>query len=388
MKSTLRRLTQTLLLLAVGVALYFVLPVASQLTENVATVSAPLQPLAVVEVEGAQAPDTAGNIVLQNCLAAIERRTSISADVIQSATIAGQRMATSGGYLQQGRADRRQYSLLLQGRIGPTTTRLWQVCTGRWLWTDLAWDGTGGAGKDAGRRTVKGIDLGLVREKLKRDGYSGEDLSPGQARAEMIHPELWSGMGGLPMLVGALNENFNFGTPRQMSLRNKRVYATVGHWKPDRLAKLLRKPTSEEESHADKEESQTATAELQLPDRMPHHVLVAIGADDLFPHLIEYRSGSDSLSVANLQEDALFRESQTPLMKLDFMQVRFNTPIPPDRFVYNPPEGGNWHDATDKRVTQIQRRLRVKQMANRSTRSLGQGSTNGPPTGRATSYSR
>lgn len=373
MKSTLRRLTQTLLLLAVGVGLYVAMPIARRFSESFTAAPAPEGPLATVDVEGAASAGTAGNIVLQNCLVALERRQSIAADVIQSGTIAGERMTTSGGYLQQGRAEDRQFSLLLQGRIGPSTARLWQVCTGRWLWTDLAWDSTAGAqqgdSQGASRRSVQRIDLGEVRRKLTSRKQTSDDLSPGQARAELIHPELWSGMGGLPMLVGALNENFNFGTPRQMSLRNMRVYATIGTWKPQRLAALLGESAARESEDGEADPTQpNPNNRVELPDRIPHHVLVAIGADDLFPHLIEYRSNRDSLSAGGVPEDGRFRESDAPLMKLDFMQLRFNEPIPADRFVYNPPEGENWQDTTDRRLAQIAGRMRAKQLATRPPR--------------------
>ncbi len=368
MKTSLRRLTSAVLLVALGAALYLAMPLLqrwSQATPSTETGTLVDSPLAQIQVEGVDDRplnrDRAGNVVMANCLVALERRSTITANLVQSGRVAGQIVETSGAYRQSGLGDRRKFSFVLQGRIGGATTRVWQVCNGRYLWTDTAWDAT----SSPGRRQLKRIDLADVRERVRSRSGPQHDLTPGSAAPEAINPHQWVTLGGLPMLVGALAEKFDFGTPRQMSLRNEPVYAMIGRWKPAQRDALL-SPPQDDQAKADPKEGA-----LALPERMPHHVLVAIGARDLFPHLIEYRSVTDPLSTASIVEDARFRQSASPLLKMDFLKPRFNVPVDPQHFVYQKPEGIDFSDQTEQRIAMLEARASAGKLSRRSGTTSG-----------------
>ncbi|MEM6329645.1 MAG: hypothetical protein AAF790_05285 [Planctomycetota bacterium] len=374
MKSSLRRLTPALLLVGLGVGVWLGLPAMRRLASGPGPAEATLvdSPLAQIQVEGATpttvnaaaaapntaspntaARDTGGNVVAAHCLAAVERYASIRADVVQSGYAAGQPVETAGMYLQADRGSRTRFSLELRGRIGGAAARIWQVSDSRFLWTDVAWmsqDGT------PGRQSVHRVDLRKVRLRAARDAQPGVEPSPGAATAEHTGAGPWPLAGGLPMLVGSLVERFDFGTPRHMNLRNEPVYAMIGVWKPA-AHELLREGPDD------------ADAGLE---RLPHHVLIAVGMRDHFPHRIEYRSREDLLSAAALPDDARFRDSRAPLLKLDFLKPRFNQPAPEGVFAYKEPEGVPFADITGRRLALLAERTEPPQSP---TRSAARGAT-------------
>lgn len=360
MKTSLRRLTKASLLVTAGATLYLAIPIAERwMAGEPAEATGDLvdSPLAQIQVEGAEPPrsgrDARGNLVVAQCLLALERRQAISADIVQSGRMAGQVVETSGHYLQKGRGDARQFSLLLQGRIGGSSARVWQVSDGRIHWTDIAWN----ADRSPDRRQVKRIDLRKVRREL----YPGADdefrPAPGDAAINSASAAAWFELGGLPMLVGSLAEKFDFGAPRQMYLRNAPVYTMIGHWKPAQRQALLTSVANDNAKEA--KDAQQPPEAKRLPERMPDHVLIAVGMKDLFPHLIEYRGPSDPLSARGLAEDNRFRQSTGPMFKLDFLRPRFDDELEgaiSDRhFAYELPEGVPCKDVTSQRIALIDR---------------------------------
>ena len=351
MKSSLRKLTNGLLLVALGAAIYVAVPVVQRMTQKPAPDQLVATPLAQLEVEGAEEAggrENSGNIVMENCQIALERRGSIAVDVVQSGIVAGQAVETSGQYLQQGRGNNRHFSLVLQGRIGAASSRVWQVSDGRYIWTDVAWDGN----ESASRRAIKQVSLLKIRHELA-DRAAEEELAPGAAQARVAAEGGWATLGGLPMLVSSLRTNFDFGAPRQMQLRNEAVYAMIGRWKPDRLQTLLTTKDEQDSKSAD-HEVRGGEKPKKLPPRMPDHVLIAIGRD-LFPRLIEYRSGQDVPSAPRLADDARFQASYEPLLKMDFLNPRYEQRIDEGQFVYREPDGVEVRDTTDARLAVLER---------------------------------
>ncbi|MEM9184967.1 MAG: hypothetical protein AAGB00_00555 [Planctomycetota bacterium] len=364
MKTSLRRLTNAVVLVAAGAGAYFAWPTLELLLRGGAReraldklVEAPLNQ---VEVPGVVDPalgpvsvSAAGNALLAHCQVALERLASIRVDVLQTGTIKDQRVQTSGDYLQQGSGDDRRFRLWLKGRVGSSTCRVWQVCDGRFVFTDLAWDGaqsTAAGAASPGRQVLTRVDLARVRERFRRGERRGSP-APGSAAADLVRPGYWAGQGGLPMLVGALADNFDFGAPRQMYLRNEPVYAMIGRWKAARKRKLLTPPPGADAADPGKPRDPVAA-----PPRMPHHVLIAVGARDSFPHLIEYRGHADPLSAGALADDVRFVESAAPLLRVDLLAPRFGEPIAAEMFVYREPEGVDFYEATDERLRLVDSR--------------------------------
>lgn len=334
MKSTLRKLTNGLLLVGMGFAVYYAGPVAHALLSGDRE-SKPL-PTAPALANGPAGVE--GNAYLQQALAALERRESVVAKASQTGVIEGRTVESTGDYWQLGQGRDRQFQLKLQGLVTDDPVRLLQVSNGKFLWTDLRW----GEASDVQLRQIWRVDLRRLRKDLS-DPQS-DQVRPGEASADNLDAGLWASLGGLPMLLESLDANFRFERPRQMLLRKTPVYAMVGFWREDQRETLLQ---------------DSDTADTGLPSRLPHHVLVAIGASDLFPYRVEYRGADDPLSAAGLTADKRYGESGRPLLRLDLVQPRYDVSIPDEAFAYTLPEGVDWMDRTTERLEMLRRRREV-----------------------------
>lgn len=354
MKNKLPSFTKAITLIVLGAALYYLVPVTLRMLRETPPPTALGPPLEEVTVEGAT-PDNAGDYLLTKCLIALERRNSVKAQIVQTGSVAGQTMESIGEYQHRGRGASRQFRLLLQGRIGSSAARYWQVSDGRFLWTDLSWDGPGqAASQSPARQNVSRIDLRRLRSEMSPRDTNLTGVQPGQAAAANIDLGLSAGLGGLPMLLESLQTTFHFGQPRQMSLRGQPVHAMIGRLKTELRDELVPKPAAD-------------GPRSPLPDRVPRHVLLAVGAKDLFPYLIEYRSGSDPLTARGLTDDVRLRESRQPLMRIEYRDLRFEVELADADFQYPDRDADGWHDATAERLAMLRRRREVKMAAAQAT---------------------
>lgn len=355
-------------LVLTGVALFYVGRTAWRIATPAPNNLQPLAtPLAKAPVENAPA-GARGELVLTNCMVALERYRSIEAEVTLAGSVETHLIESTGSYRQQGRGDSLMFSMLLQGHVGPTTTRLWQVSDGRFLWTDLAW----GAPQAVKRRDVRRINLSKIRREFANVQPQQGGLVPVEPTAASLQPDLTTGFGGLPMLIDSLKANFYFSEPRQMSLRGEPVYAMIGHWRAERQRDLLEEEKPDSEPSEQEAQSPAEMAKVpDLPLRMPHHVMVAVGARDWFPYLLEYRSQSDPLSAAHLTEDQRFYESRQPLLKMSFTHPRFDTPIASAQFDYPAKQAEGWHDSTAQRLALIKSRQELKIARQQASMSSG-----------------
>ncbi|WP_146402120.1 hypothetical protein [Pseudobythopirellula maris] len=274
----------------------------------------------------------AGNVVLGRALYALEQWPSLATNVSQVGWIDGQHVETSGSYLQKGSGDRRRFAWLLQGRIAGSAVRLLRVSDGRLLYTDLMWaddDPTDGV---PGDRSISSVDLRRLRQLNDSEDPSPNEPAPGMASASLIDPQKWARFGGAPMLLEALRESFRFSEARLMQLRGRQVYAMIGRWDTPRSDELFG----------------SEGAPTSLPSRAPHHALVVLDGESLFPVRVEYRGVGDSLSRAGLSDDDRLRDSQRPLLRIDFEPPRVGVELDDSQFVYQRPDGYSFRDDTDR----------------------------------------
>ncbi|MEM6656048.1 MAG: hypothetical protein AAF596_09615, partial [Planctomycetota bacterium] len=289
-----------------------------------------------------------------------ERRVSVEAELVQSGYVLGHPVELAGVYRQKGRADNRRFATLLRGRVADQQVRLWQVSNGVHLYTDVTWGVASGDESTPGRRDVTQIDLREVRQALaptRDSGWSNIDgringaIGQGEAIASDVNPALSAAFGGLPMLIESLGANFHFIAPRKMRLHNEPVFVTVGYWRPASIGAL------------------TAPDDTPTVGRLPHHVLLALGARDLFPYLIEYRGTDDPLAAAELSDNARLQQSTRPQLRIELRRPSLDTPIADAEFEY--PEAGSVarRDVTDTRLANLKKRQRLKIAARSDTRT-------------------
>jgi hypothetical protein len=293
---------------------------------------------------------TVGDQLLMQVIAQLERRDSVAAQLRHQVLLDGRRLSGSGSYWQQGSGEELQVRMELRFASEQETSLL-QVSNGRFLWSDE---------KLPTGRSITRLDLRQLRSDSLQAATELAGIQPGQATWSPVRPELTEFAGGLPTLLASLMESFTFLPPQTMRLKlepplvsesmSLPVFATVGHWKPARLATLLTKPGATDASRrADR-----------FPARLPQEVLLVVGQADLFPYRIEYRQ----LPAPPTAEDGSplpYQLSAEPMVQLEYSDVSFNVPIAASQFDYSPGDTP-WDDRTTEELQKI-RKGRQQQMA-------------------------
>jgi hypothetical protein len=339
-----------LVLVALGVGAFFALDFADELLVARLRPAGPIpaEALPVVEVPGAGgdgAPaDRRGDALLAEAIVRLEQRQSVVVDVVQVGWNDGRAVETQGAYRQAGSGPERRFSFVVQGQLAGSAARLVRVSDGRFLWTDLWW----GDNPQTASRSVTRVDLRRVRkqiaagmqdDELRDDGLQDNGPEPGEARATLADAADWARFGGVPALLATLEERFDFGAPRLMELRGRRVAAMVGRWK--------------------KAERDALFGDGPLPDRAPQHVVVALDEETLFPLLVEYRAKGDPLAERGLPDEARLVASRRPMLKIDYLNPRFDEPLEADAFAYSPPADVRWQDDTERELKLVRERRPV-----------------------------
>lgn len=243
--------------------------------------------------------------LLHQAIRLVEGRRSISAKVWQRAELFGKQLEGSGIYLEQRSEEGLQLRLELKFPLDGEPCVLLQVCNGRYLWR---YEKFGAAAK------LERIDTWRVLQALEERGPPSSEAS--------LPP--WPGWGGVPRLLRALQCNFDFSPPQAAELPGG--FPTLrleGQWKSDRLAALYGG------SHV--AAGQGRAGDLgALPPQAPHHVMVYLGRDDLFPYRIEFRRSNPSNRNSG-------RTGRDPIMAvMELREVVFNVPIAREQFHYDP----------------------------------------------------
>ncbi|MGL4511727.1 MAG: hypothetical protein ACRCT8_01440 [Lacipirellulaceae bacterium] len=327
-----------MLLLGLGVGAFFALDVADELLVARLRPPRPIpaEALPLVEQPGGDplASDRRGNALLAEAMVRLEQRQSVVAQVVQVGWNDGRVVETQGDYRQAGSGPDRRFYSLAQGRLADRAARLVRVSDGRFLWTDLWW----GENPQDASHSVTRVDLRRLRKELVT-GRVEDDPEPGEASATLADASEWARLGGLPTVLASLEERFDFGPPRLMELRGRRVAAMVGRW--------------------DKAKRVALFGDAPLPSRAPHHAVVALDEETLFPLLVEYRAKDDPLSARGLPDEARLVGSRRPMLKIDYLNPRFDEPLEADAFAYSPPADVRWQDDTERELRLLRERRPV-----------------------------
>jgi len=128
-------------------------------------------------------------------------------------------------------------------------------------------------------------------------------------------------VGGLPQLLAALAENFQFSAADAVQSENTALWGITGVWKPDRLAALV--PDQKEKLLAG-----GAVDRKGLPAQLPTEVHVVLRQSDLLPYRIEYRRAADG--------PADNADGAQPMMVLEILEIRQREALDENLFCYQP----------------------------------------------------
>ena len=258
--------------------------------------------------QGAQASESDmpdGQSLLSRAAAQLTSLPALEAKLRQKAQLFGQEVAGSGTYLQTQSQRGLLLRLELKLNVGDQQSSLQQVCDGRFLWVrrDVA------SGVSLGR-----VDMDRIREAIRTNGRpTWVDVSTNGLA-----------VGGLPQVLAALAENFQFSTPRAVQSDRASAWVLDGRWKSDRLAELL--PDQREKIFSGQPADLT-----RLSPHLPTDVRVVLGRNDLLPYRIEYRR-MDDVPTAPAQDGGV----SEPMVVLEILEIRRPEELDQGLFSYQP----------------------------------------------------
>lgn len=249
-------------------------------------------------------PPDAGTLLAQS-VATLKRGPALEMKLRHTTRWFEQELAGSGTYLQSQSPRGLLLRLELRLSVGDQQSSLQQVCDGRFLWIR--------------RELPGGASLGRVDMDRMRQALGSED-----------HP-YWAGatasslaVGGLPQLLTALAENFQFSMPRTVQSDDTLLWAFAGRWKPERLATLL--PDQQERILAG------ATPDLaRLPGQLPTEVRIVLRQSDLLPSRIEYRR-----TLGDRDKSAGKTRGPPPMVVLEILEIQRHETLDENLFCYQP----------------------------------------------------
>ena len=130
----------------------------------------------------------------------------------------------------------------------------------------------------------------------------------------------------MSQMLAELLRRFHFDPPRAKQLNGFAVEALIGHWRPEQFAELC----------------PVLSDDQPWPDQLPHHVLVLVAQNNLFPHVIEFRRADDAALATSLSGLEL---AQDPLTRYEMFEVRFADAIDATVFQFKPGDV-DWSDET------------------------------------------
>ena len=308
--------------------------------------------------------DDSGDRQLLLAISNLETHSSVTARIRQQAAIGDYPHNASGTYKQLGTGTRRNVRWLLNSQRNGVPCTVLQISDGRFLWT---------VRNLASGQYIDNVDLWQLRRKSSTLAQQVAVPAAGEASSSPISIHAAANFGGLPMLLESLRENFEFTAPRKFRMPDgSEVIGLVGRWQPEALAAtLLPRPRKQEEETETTEEVRITAAGLResldhflqhhsLPERVPHHILLLLGREDLFPRVIEYRNQRDPLADPGLAESELFQFSARPLAKLEFYDIAFDAQVDSRDFLYTPPPTPQWRDKTSNYQQRMERSQQLR----------------------------
>ena len=207
--------------------------------------------------------------LLRSAVQAITSESNLQASVRHKINLFDQHLVGTGHYSQFGEGPIKRLRLELKTQVGKTTTSITQVCDGRHLWLRENFPDS---------IQLSRIDVRQVRTRLEQLQLQRANQTAQTDQA--IIPQLdWGAniaMGGLPRVLAAVEDSFNFSVVRRATFEDVPVWVILGQWKPE---------------VRDKIQSRFRVRRGNLLTHMPNAVRIVLGRDEefqYFPREIQY----------------------------------------------------------------------------------------------------
>ncbi len=257
---------------------------------------------------------------------------SISAQLRHRMDLYGRDLVGSGMY-HQARLDRDLlFRTELQVPIAGGLMSLMQVCDGRYVWTRTT--RPSGDGTTAATPLETCVDAGSVEKLLDpkhaADFPQGNGIQSNGIQSNGMEAMAPLGLGGL---LFQLSNRFRFGEPTASEVAGVKVWLLHGIW--DERSAVAPDAVSSAAAASQTPRDKPAAA-APMPPSMPHSVTLAVGADDLFPYIIEYRQKVKFESEKDGSSGIVLRSNERIIMAIEFFEVEFNAPYNPQVYVFRP----------------------------------------------------
>jgi hypothetical protein len=258
--------------------------------------------------EAASDPKQRASLELKRAREQMLKFSSVSANIVESISMMERSFKAEGRYLQTAlKPNDWHMRLQLMVKLGDTTGSLMEVCDGEVLWTRTEID----FGKKRERKERR--DTVLTRRNVAEIMTAARRAIDEKNQSVLIAS---LGLGGLPALIAAVEQDMRFTDVKEDTLRDRPVLVIHGTW-TDSFASKLRGPANQP--------GQPPSS--LLPANVPDAVSVYLDRETSFPHRILYLKRIPG------------RKVQRPMLTLDFMDVVLNEQINPGEFDYEPPKG-------------------------------------------------
>lgn len=245
----------------------------------------------------------------------LQKCTTISAKVVEKIEVLEKSYKAEGRYLQTAlKPNDWHMRLELQVKIGRSEGTLMEICDGEVLWTRLEVDQSGKQDKKAPK------DQMLTRRNISEIMSAARKLGDEKTEKDLI---VALGLGGLPALIAAIEQDMTFDTTTEGTLRDRPVSVVHGSWL-DAVAQKLR--------GGQQQPGQGAPHPSLLPAFVPDAVRIYVDRETGFPHRIMYLK---KLAGRGDVDKPILK----PMVTLDFIDVVLNQPINQQDFDYQAPEG-------------------------------------------------
>jgi hypothetical protein len=259
-----------------------------------------------------------GDQFLAEVLATLQRRPSIAARLRHKARLHEIALTGSGKYWQRGVGKQRETRWEMQTQVAGKTASYVQVFDRNHLWTDRT--------LPSGRK-VHRLDVGRLQSRRRIAAVTARSLkTESEWEPEIAAAE---GQGGLAEMLADALRRFTFAPKRATQLNGLAVYALVGQWRRAELEKLGPELNGDDDTPT-------------WPRQLPHHVLLLVGQNNLFPYVVEHRRWDDAQLAATAAGN---RPTRDPLSRYELYEVQFAAAMDDSLFEFKPVDV-QWTDET------------------------------------------
>ena len=251
--------------------------------------------------------------LVERSAAALSAHLSIVAKVRHRGRIYGRDVIGSGEYAQ-GPIHSRLMRYEIRMQVGERIVNLLQVCDDRYLWISRQLEH---------EPEIQRVEIDRVLGALERQVAAQPAGDLGIAN---LHQAI--AIGGLGQLLASLRKDFQFYDATKSQLGDVPVYVVSGKWKSEALGGFA----------ASQPKASKPGGTMLLRPHVPNRVMLFLGADDLFPYRIEFRSIDEGAG----QGDANVAAAKAPdaagelLLAVEFFEVQINVPLEERLFQFAP----------------------------------------------------